>query len=86
MIEYMALGKAVVANDHPEQKEILEDCKAGLCVAWDEKEFAEAIIFLLENPKEAVKMGTTGCKYILSKRNYESLAGIVDRQMAAIIN
>ena len=86
MIEYMALGKAVVANDHPEQKEILEDCKAGLCVAWDEKEFAEAMIFLLKNPEEAAKMGTTGCKYIFSKRNYESLAGIVNAKLLEIID
>ena len=86
LIEYMALGKAVVANDHPEQKEILQECRAGLCVSWNEEEFADAIIFLINNPEEAVKMGNTGQNYITAKRNYNILASIVDEKLSEIIN
>ena len=29
LVEYMAMGKAVVANDHPEQKRVIEESGAG---------------------------------------------------------
>ncbi len=32
LVEYMAMGKAVVANDHPEQKRVIEESGAGYCV------------------------------------------------------
>jgi hypothetical protein len=32
LVEYMALGKAVVANDHPDQRMVLEQSGAGICV------------------------------------------------------
>ena len=39
LIEYMALGRPVVANDHPEQRLVLEQSRAGLCVPYDESAF-----------------------------------------------
>src|SRR5690606_17527731 len=39
LIEYMAMGKAVVANDHPEQRLVIEESGAGYCVSWDEAAF-----------------------------------------------
>ena len=47
LIEYMAMGKAVVANDHPEQRLVISKSKAGICIPYEENAFAEAILYLL---------------------------------------
>ena len=57
LLEYMAMGKAAVANDHPEQRVVLAESQAGICVPSDESAFAAAIVHLLQNPSEAHKMG-----------------------------
>ena len=84
LIEYMALGKAVVANDHPEQKLVLEESKAGFCVSWDEKEFAEAIMQILDKPDEKKAMGERGRKYVERKRTYDIIADIVENELLKI--
>lgn len=53
LLEYMALGRPVVANNQPMQKYLLEKSGAGLCVNYDEDEFANAILYLLKNPEKA---------------------------------
>lgn len=86
LIEYMALGKAVVANDHPEQKIILEESRAGFCVAWDEKKFAEAIQEILNNPDEKIAMGERGRKYVEMNRTYDIIANLVNDKLLEIKN
>ncbi len=51
LVEYMAMGKAVVANDHPEQKRVIEESGAGYCVPYEEQPFADAIVKLLKDPR-----------------------------------
>ena len=53
LVEYMAMGKAVVANDHPEQKRVIEESGAGYCVPYEEQPFADAIVRLLKDPEGA---------------------------------
>jgi glycosyltransferase involved in cell wall biosynthesis len=84
LIEYMALGKAVVANDHPEQKLVLNESQAGLCVSWDEKEFSGAIKQILDNPDEKKAMGERGRKYVERKRTYDIIADIVENELLKI--
>lgn len=57
LLEYMSLGRPVVANNQPMQKYLLEKSDAGLCVNYDEDEFANAILYLLKNPEKANEMG-----------------------------
>ena len=77
IIEYMLFSKPVVANNIPDQMKIIKESKAGYCIDYKENEFAQAIIKLLDDPKEAEKMGERGKKYVLQKRNYKVLADIV---------
>ncbi len=86
LIEYMALGKAVVANDHPEQKLVLKESNAGLCVYWDEKEFAKAIKQILNDPSEKKLMGERGRQYVERKRTYDIIADIVETELLKIKN
>ena len=80
LVEYMAMGRPVVANDHPEQRKVIAESAAGLCVPWDETEFAEAIVWLLKNPDRAEAMGEAGRAYVESHRDYPRIADAVERR------
>ncbi|HET7609659.1 MAG TPA: glycosyltransferase family 4 protein [Gammaproteobacteria bacterium] len=77
LIEYMALGKAVVANDHPEQADVLRASGAGLVCAWDEQEFAAAIVELLRDPERCKSMGAAGRRYVAEHRTHWAMVDLV---------
>jgi len=77
LVEYLALGKPVVVNDHPEQSEIIADSGGGLCVTWSPEAFADAIVRLLQNPEEALVMGARGPAWVAANRTYDKLAAQV---------
>ncbi len=79
LVEYMAFGKAVVANDQIEQRQILEASDGGLCVPWEEHAYADAIIKLLRDPAKAARMGEAGKRYIEKHRNYSYIASEVEK-------
>jgi glycosyltransferase involved in cell wall biosynthesis len=81
LVEYMALGKAVVANDHPEQRLVIEESGAGLCVPWDERAFADAIVKLLNAPEQRAEMGERGRRYAIQHRSYTVIADLVERTL-----
>lgn len=79
LVEYMAFGKAVVANDQIEQRQILEASGGGICVPWEEQAYADAIVELLLDPAKAARMGETGKHYIEKHRNYSYIATEVEK-------
>jgi len=85
LIEYMAMARAVVANDHPEQKRIIEESGAGLCVAYAEESFAAAIVSLLRDPEAAQRMGQKGRRYVLEHRAYGIIAAAVEKQLLSVV-
>jgi len=85
LIKYMAIGKAVVANDHPEQRQVLRDSAGGLCVPYREEAFADAIVALLRDPQKAAEMGQNGRKYIEQHRTYQVIADMVDHRFLQIL-
>ncbi len=78
LIEYMAMGKAVIVNDHPEQRQVIAESNAGLCVPWDETQFAAAAVRLLRDPALAAEMGLRGRRYVERVRDYRAIANGVD--------
>lgn len=72
--EYMALGRPVVCNDHPEQSATIGESGAGLCVPWGVESFARAMIWMLEHPEEAEAMGAKGPAWVAGNRIYPHLA------------
>ncbi len=84
LIEYMALGRPVVANDHPEQRLVLEKSGAGICVSYNEGAFAEAIIELLNNPEKADEMGRKGRLYVKKERTYKVIGDRVEKQLLKV--
>ena len=86
LIEYMAMGKAVVANDHPEQSLVISESKAGICVPYEEDAFAQAILYLLKHPEEAKEMGIRGREYVEKHRGYEQIADLVETTLSRVCN
>jgi glycosyltransferase involved in cell wall biosynthesis len=80
LMEYMIMGTCVVANDHPEQRQVIEDSKAGYCVPYDEDSFAAAIIKILKSPEKSALMGESGIKYVLKRRNYKVIADDLEKK------
>jgi len=71
MFEYMSAGLPVIASDFNLWREIIEGNNCGICVnPLDPKEIADAIKYIIDNPKEAQKMGENGKKAILEKYNW----------------
>jgi glycosyltransferase involved in cell wall biosynthesis len=85
LIEYMSLGKAVVANTQPEQQMLIEESGGGYCVPYEEDAFAAAILQLLRAPHLARVMGERGRRYALQHRNYRTIADSVERTMMEIV-
>lgn len=85
LIEYMALGQPVVANDHPEQRLVLEQSRAGFCVPYEEEAFAAAILRVMSNPAEASAMGRRGRKYVEGHRDYRRIAEFVAQEYREIV-
>jgi glycosyltransferase involved in cell wall biosynthesis len=84
LVEYMAMGKAVVANDHPEQRLVLEQSGAGLCVPWSEEDFANAIVELLRSPARRRELGERGRDYAARHRSYDVIAATVEASLMAV--
>jgi glycosyltransferase involved in cell wall biosynthesis len=78
LVEYFALGRAAVCNDHPEQSQVAESSGGALCTRWVESEFADAIGKLLDDPIAARLMGTCGRRYVQEQRSSRQLADVVE--------
>ncbi len=84
LIEYMAMGKAIVANDHPEQRLVISESGGGICVQYDEEAFATAIVDLLNDPARAKEMGLKARRYVEKYRTYNTIADTVERKYLQI--
>lgn len=74
LIETMGMAKPIIASDIPEQKQMIRKSKGGICVPYNEKLFAKAIIKILKSPDIANNMGREGRKYIENNRSYSQMA------------
>ncbi len=85
LVEYMALGKAVVANVHPEQSDVVERSGCGLLCGWSDAEFADAITSVLSNPSTATAMGTAGRHFVQSQRTHSVMTDLVIRTYREVL-
>jgi glycosyltransferase involved in cell wall biosynthesis len=79
LIEYMAMARPVVGNDHPEQSLVIHESGAGLCVPWDESAFADAICRILAAPQDWEPKARGGRRYVETKRTNAVMAGVVEQ-------
>lgn len=75
LLEALALGKAVVATRVGGVPEVIRDGQTGFLVPPKEpQKLAERVLWLLEKPEEAVKMGKRGRVRVVSAFSIEGLA------------
>lgn len=86
LVEYMALGKPVVASEHPEQSLVIDASGGGLLEPWDETRFADAILRLLQQPDIAADMGRKGRAYVAQNRSYPVIAAAVERAYRGMLS
>jgi len=85
LLEYMAMSRPVVANEHPEQSLVLAESGAGICVPWSEQAFAEAIEELLDDPELCRRMGANGHRWVKKNRSSRFLADVVEKRYKHLI-
>jgi len=78
LIEYMAMAKCIVANEHPEQCQVMQESGVGRCVPWSEEAFADEVCRLLGAPEEARKAAALGPEWVRVHRTYDVIAQCVD--------
>jgi len=74
LVEYLAMGLPVVANEHPEQKLVIDHSGAGLCTPFDAGLFADAVTRLLAEPDTRAAMAERGPAYAVRERAYSVIA------------
>lgn len=85
LIEYMAMAKSIVANEHPEQCQVMEASGVGRCIPWDEQAFADEVCRLLADPESARDMASRGPEWVRAHRTYDVIADEVAAQYSNIL-
>lgn len=85
LVEYLAMGRPVVANDHPDQREVLEASGAGLISDLSPAGFAEAIATLLSNKAAAESMAVRGPPWIAEHRSYAVHAELINSVYSKLV-
>lgn len=85
LIEYMAMAKCIVANELPEQCQVMADSGVGRCIPWDEQAFADEVCHLLAEPEYARQMAAKGPEWVRRHRTYDVIADQVEAQYQAIL-
>ena len=87
LVEYLSVGLPSVANNEiSDQSEILALSEGGLAVDYNSTSFSNAILWLLDNSDEALKMGNKGKKWMLNNRNYKKLARDLEKKYLHTLN
>jgi glycosyltransferase involved in cell wall biosynthesis len=74
LLEYLALGIPAVANDNPDQAEVLGHSGAGWLARSDAVALAEAVGTVLREPAAAARRAAAGPAVIDAQRSYRVLA------------
>lgn len=76
LFDYMLCGLPVVASDFPEIRKVVGGAGCGVLVdPTDPGAIAEAIIYLMEHPEEARRMGENGRRAVLERYNWGEMEG-----------
>ncbi len=85
LIEYMAMAKCIVANEHPEQCSVMKESGVGRCIQWDVQAFANEVCYLLDEPERAREMASKGPNWVRANRTYDVIADKVDLQYRKLL-
>ncbi|MDR7145206.1 glycosyltransferase family 4 protein [Rhizobium sp. BE258] len=74
LVEYLAMGLPVVANDHPDQRHVITTSQAGIVTLFKPQAYADAIIALLRDNVDREALGNRGREWVMTNRNYSVMA------------
>jgi glycosyltransferase involved in cell wall biosynthesis len=77
LVEYLALGIPSVANDIPDQRLVVDESAAGLCVPMEAEAFTRAVLSLLQDKDLASAFAARGPAWVRSHRTYDILGQTV---------
>lgn len=80
VVEYLALGKPVVVNNHPDQSQVIEESGAGVVTEYTPESFAQGMLSLFQQPEQWASMGMLGQQYVKNTRNYD----VISKQVANV--
>jgi glycosyltransferase involved in cell wall biosynthesis len=87
VLEAYACAKPVIASNVEAMPDIVLHGETGLLFrAGDEKELASALVYLLENPKEAEKMGRNARKLAEEKYSIDKIAAELEKVYEEVIH
>jgi glycosyltransferase involved in cell wall biosynthesis len=87
LVEYLALGIPVIANNHPEQRVVLRESGAGLTTPWGARHFARGARFLLrQTPEVRHEMGSGGRAWVVANRTYTIIADRVEGRYRSVLS
>ncbi len=87
LVEYLALGLPVVANAHPEQRQVLRDSGAGVCVPWGARYFARGAAWLASQTSvQRQQMGELGRRWVLKNRTYAHIADELEGEYLRLLS
>ncbi|NQE46659.1 Trehalose synthase [ANME-1 cluster archaeon GoMg2] len=74
VFEYMLCGLPVVASNFPELRKVVKEADCGILVdPTNVDEITDAILYLLEHPEEAKRMGENGRRAVEENYNWEQM-------------
>lgn len=80
LVEYMALGLPVVANEHPDQTLVLKESRAGVVVPWGARHFARGVRWIAARSPDALDaMSRRGREWVRTHRSYTRIADDFER-------
>jgi len=85
LVEYLAMGRPVVANDHPDQTLVLRESGAGLATTLDTKSISASILSLLRDKESAETAAAKGPRWVEAHRSYAGLSKLVVEQYMRLI-
>ncbi|HEY3300141.1 MAG TPA: glycosyltransferase [Methylophilaceae bacterium] len=86
LVEYLAMGRPVVANSHPDQSVVLSQSAGGVSVPFDVNAYADAIVSLLKNVEASQLMAKSGREWVMLNRNYNHMAKFLSDQYYYLCN
>ncbi|MDN2711993.1 glycosyltransferase family 4 protein [Janthinobacterium sp. SUN118] len=85
VLEYLALGMPVVANDNPDQVRVLKESGAGWLVDSSTPAMAQGLLDILADPAAARARAASGPAYIEAARSYRVIAAAVAAQYRRLL-
>lgn len=85
IIEYLAWGKPVVANHHPDQTAVIESSHCGVLVDFSASGFAQGVLTVLRDASVSERAARLGREWVRQHRDYPIIAGALDRRYRELL-